>query len=195
LEEIKLIESIKKGDNLSFKILIDLYKSKIYNTSLSILQNQLDAEDLVQEVFLEIYNSIKDFKGDSKLSTWIYQITIRKAIDELRKRKRKKRFAIIYRLTTNNEQQKTNYDKPDFIHPGVILENKEKAAILFKSIDKLPPNQKIAYTLNKIEGLSYEETAKIMKTSVPSVESLLQRAKENLRKYLYSYYTNEILNK
>ena len=71
-------------------MLIENYKDKIYNTSLGIVQDYKDAEDITQEVFVEVFQSIDKFRGDSKLTTWIYQITVRKSIDELRKRKRKK---------------------------------------------------------------------------------------------------------
>ena len=77
---------------------------------------------------------------------------------------------------------------PDFQHPGVKLENKEKAVVLFKAIDKLPDNQKTAFTLHKLQGLSYLEVADIMETSLSSVESLMHRAKNNLKKILSDYY-------
>mgnify|MGYP001549210434 FL=1 len=79
-------------------------------------------------------------------------------------------------------------DPPDFFHPGVNLENKENAAILFKGIEKLPLNQKTAFTLNKIENLSYHEIGDIMKLSDSAVDALLQRAKKNLQVSLKEYY-------
>ena len=77
-----------------------------------------------------------------------------------------------------------------FIILGVSLDNKERSAVLFKAIDKLPENQKIAFTLHKIEGLSYQEASEVMKLSLSSVESLLHRAKNNLKKNLEDYYEN-----
>ena len=74
------------------------------------------------------------------------------------------------------------------LHPGVSLDNKEKAKELFKAIELLPEKQKIAFTLNRIEGLSYQEISDIMKLTVASVESLLHRARKNLRKNLETYY-------
>ena len=71
---------------------------------------------------------------------------------------------------------------PDFNHPGVVLDKKEDAATLFEVINKLPENQRIAFTLHKVEGLSYQEVSEVMKTTVSSVESLMHRAKNNLRK-------------
>ncbi len=79
-------------------------------------------------------------------------------------------------------------DIPDFRHPGLELENQEKAAVLFSKINELPENQKIAFTLCKLDGLSYQEIAEIMGISVPSVESLLSRAKKLLQKKLEKYY-------
>jgi RNA polymerase sigma-70 factor (ECF subfamily) len=81
----------------------------------------------------------------------------------------------------NNEPQ---YELPDFNHPGVALEKKEDAARLFKAISQLPDSQKTAFTLHKLEDLSYKEVSEVMKTSVPAVESLMHRAKQNLRKIL-----------
>jgi RNA polymerase sigma factor (sigma-70 family) len=77
---------------------------------------------------------------------------------------------------------------PDFYHPGVILDKKEDAATLFQAISQLPENQRVAFTLHKIEGLSYQEVSDVMKTTVSSVESLMHRAKTNLKKSLEGYY-------
>jgi RNA polymerase sigma factor (sigma-70 family) len=162
----------------------------VYNTALGILQNTFDAEDLAQEVFVQVFHSVKNFKGDCKLSTWLYRITVTKSLDFLRAKKRKKRFAFVQSLF-GNENNEPLVEQATFVHPGVQLENKERATILFKAIDKLPENQKIAFTLSKVDGLSYQEIADVMQLSVSSIESLLFRAKSNLQKYLGDYYKNE----
>jgi RNA polymerase sigma-70 factor (ECF subfamily) len=77
---------------------------------------------------------------------------------------------------------------PDFHHPGVKLDNKERSAVLFKAIAKLPENQKAAFTLHKLEGLSYREISEVLNTTVSAVESLMSRANANLRKNLEEYY-------
>ena len=82
---------------------------------------------------------------------------------------------------------------PDFVHPGVTLERKEQAQTLFKAINNLPENQKVAFTLSKIEGLNYSEISEVMQISTPSVESLLFRAKQNLQKLLRDFYENEFI--
>ncbi len=170
--------------------MVDTHKGLVYNTALGILQNTDDAEDLAQEVFIQVFHSVKEFKGDCKLSTWLYRITLTKSLDFLRAKKRKKRFGFMQNLF-GAESNEPLVEQVTFVHPGVQLENKERAAVLFGAIDKLPENQKTAFTLNKVEGLSYQEIAEVMQLSVSSIESLLFRAKANLQKYLGDYYKNE----
>lgn len=143
-----------------------------------------DAEDVAQEVFVTVYEKIYQFKGDSSLSTWIYRITVRHSLDFIRKQKRRKRFAFVQSLFAGNILQPVK----DFQHPGIQLENAERAAILFKAIEKLPDTQKVAFLLHKTEGLSYAEIAEVLQTTVPAIESLLSRAKQNLKKHLTHYY-------
>ncbi len=188
MNDLELVERLKKGDEAAFKMIVDTWQDMVYNTSLGIVQSTEDAEDVAQEVFVQVYESIGQFKGDSKFSTWLYRIAVTKSLDHLRKKKRKKRFAFVQSLFGMNEEEVRH--EPDFNHPGVSLENKEKAAVLFRAIDKLPDNQKAAFTLHKLEGLSYQEVAEIMETTVSSVESLMHRAKTNLKKNLTDYYLN-----
>lgn len=186
MDEWSLIERLKHGDEAAFRQIVETSQGLVYNTALGIVQNAEDAEDVSQEVFVQLYESIQSFKGESKLSTWLYRITVSKAMDHLRKKKRKKRFAFVQSIFGQNEE--LVHDPPDFVHPGVTLDNKEKAAELFKAITQLPEKQKIAFMLNRIEGLNYQEISAIMKLTVASVESLLHRARKNLRKILKAYY-------
>ena len=186
MNELELIERLKTGDDAAFKTIVEAWQDMVYNTSLGIVQNAQDAEDVAQEVFIQVYESVGQFKGDSKFSTWIYRIAVTKSLDHLRKKKRKKRFAFLESLFGVNEEEVRH--EPDFHHPGITLENKENAAVLFKAIEKLPDNQKTAFALHKVEGLSYQEVAEVMETTVSSVESLMHRAKSNLKKILTEYY-------
>ncbi len=189
MSEWILIEQLRQGDETAFKAIVTTWKDMVYNTALGILQNAEDAEDVAQEVFVQVYESIGSFKGESKFSTWLYRITITKSMDHIRRKKRKKRFAGIQSLFgINNEPV---HEPPDFHHPGISLDNKETAAILMKAVKGLPENQQVAFTLHKMEGLSYQEVSEVMKTTVSSVESLLHRAKNNLRKSLGKYYESQ----
>jgi RNA polymerase sigma factor (sigma-70 family) len=186
LDERILVERLKQGDEAAFKIIVETWQDMVFNTAIGIVQNAEDAEDISQEVFVQVYNSISSFKGDSKFSTWLYRITITKSLDHERRKKRKKRFAFVKSIF--GEESEVVVNPPDFHHPGVVMDQKENAAALFKAIDKLPENQKIAFTLHKVEGLSYQEVSEVMKTTVSSVESLMHRAKNNLKKNLEEYY-------
>lgn len=186
MNELELIQLLRAGDELAFKSLVANYQDLVYNTALGVVQNSTDAEDVAQEVFIQVYRSIDQFKGDARLSTWIYRITTTKALDHIRSRKRKKRFAFITSLFGPNDE--LVHEPVDFQHPGVALDRKEQAALLFRMIEQLPDNQKVAFTLHKTEELSYQEISDVMKLSVSAVESLLFRARQNLRKLLEKYY-------
>jgi RNA polymerase sigma-70 factor (ECF subfamily) len=177
----KILKSISNGDKRSFQILYNSFCNKIYNTSLSYLQNKQDAEEVMQDVFMKIHQKAATFKGESSVSTWIYKITVNTSLNFL---KRKKRFSF-FRIS------ETEINKQDFEHPGILLENKERAKILFRTIDTLSDNQKTAFILSFIEGLPRQEVANIMAISLKATESLLQRAKKNLREKLNILYYNE----
>lgn len=190
INEKELVEKLKQGDETAFKFIVEEYKDLVYNTAIGIVQNEEDAEDVAQEAFVQVYQSIHNFKGESKLSTWLYRITVTKALGHERKKKRKKRSAILKRIFLTEEDNEI--ETPDFNHPGVLLDQKENAAELFRAIRKLPENQKVAFVLNKLEGLSYQEISEVMNTSLSSVESLLHRAKTNLKKNLEDYYRKNL---
>ncbi|MGN6421577.1 MAG: RNA polymerase sigma factor [Pseudobacter sp.] len=182
MTEQELIQRLRNGDELAFKQVVDDCQDMVFNTALSMVHDASDAEDVAQEVFIQVYRSIDQFKGDSRLSTWIYRITVTKSLDLIRSRKRKKRFAFVTSLFGPDNE--VLHDPVNFHHPGVALDQKEQAAILFRLIDQLPENQKTAFILLKTEELSYQEIAQVMELSVSAVESLLFRARQNLRKLL-----------
>ena len=186
LHQEELIAGLQARDESAFRKLVEVWQDMVYNTALGIVQNEEDADDITQDVFIQVYQSVRSFKGESKLSTWLYKITLSKALDHEKKRKRKKRFAFIESLFGNREDE--HLHPVDFDHPGVQLEKKERAAELFKALQQLPGKQQMAFTLHKLEGQSYREIADIMGTSLYAVESLMGRAKNNLKKILETYY-------
>ena len=188
MTEQALITALCNGEEPAFKELVGQFRDRVFNTALGLLQQHEDAEDIAQEVFIQVYRSIGQFKGDSLLSTWIYRITVTKSLDHLRSKKRKKRFGFVRSIFGDNNQPIA--DPGDFIHPGIIQEKKEDAAILFRMVDQLPENQRTAFILNKVEELSYREIADILKTTESAVDSLLQRAKQNLRKKISEQINN-----
>lgn len=161
----------------------------MFNTAISFVQNTEDAEDLTQEVFIEVHRSLSQFKEQSSVSTWIYRITVNKSLDFLRKKNRQKRFGFLSSLFYEDSGE-LKHDHAHFDHPGILMENKEKARYLFAAIESLSENQKTAFILFNIEELSQKEIAEIMNTSPKAVESLIQRAKLSLRIKLEDLYKN-----
>lgn len=187
--EKDLIELLIKKDPKAYHRLMELYAGMVYNTSLSIIQNVPDAEDITQEVFLEVFQSIHRFEQKSSLKTWIYRITITRSLDEVKKKRSLKRGGLFTRVF-HPQKEGAMPDIPHFYHPGIELEQKENAAILFMAIDQLPPNQKTAFVLHKIEHQTHQEISEIMQISVSSVESLIFRARQSLKKLLEKYFND-----
>lgn len=182
----ELIHALQNKQQDAFRWLVDGYKDRMYNIILGLVQNFEDAEDLVQDVFIKVFENIQQFKGDASLGTWMYRIAVTQSLDFIRKKKRKKRAGTV--LSWLGVGEKESLDVVEFNHPGVIAENREQPAILFKAIEQLPENQKSAFVLQKVEGLSIQEIAGVLSSSEGAVESLLSRAKANLKKLLREFY-------
>lgn len=192
MEENEFIENLKAKNPSAYAKLLDDFQQKVYATCISFVPNKEDAEDIAQEVFVEVFNSIHKFKGNSSLSTWIYRIATNKCLEFIRKRNAKKRFGFMQSIKGSQIPiDKSNYFT-EFNHPGVVLENKERSETLFNAINKLPEAQKIVFTLIKVDGKSYQEVSDITKKSISSVESLMFRAKKNLQKLLEDFYRNKL---
>ncbi len=191
LNEQDFITQLTAGKQSAFSQLLDDYQQKVFGTCISFIPNKEDAEDVAQEVFLEVFKSIHKFKGDSKLSTWIYKIATNKCLEFIRKKNTKKRFAFMQTILGNEiPLDKTSYFT-EVNHPGILLENKEKSAIIFKAINTLPEAQRVVFTLAKIDDKSYQEIVEITGKSLSSVESLMFRAKKNLQVKLENFYKLE----
>jgi len=180
--------NIDSKDNLEtyFLEVYGQYKRKVLNTALGLVQHLPDAEEITQDVFVTVYFELENFKGKSSIGTWIYRITVNKSLDFLKSKKRKKRFAWLTSLF-DPESGEELHIIPEFNHPGVQLENKEDVTILFQHVNQLPDKQKTALILSVIEQLSYEEISKIMEISLSAVESLIFRARQNLKKDIGGY--------
>ena len=170
-----------------FKKLVESTQKRVRNICCKFLNNSEEAYDTAQEVYLQIYES---FTGNDLLNlpeSWIYRIAVTKSIDRIRHNKRKKRFGSVSTILKIGE---TTTDPPAEGTPQSIIEDKQRNEILFKAIDLLPENQKIAIVLNKIEGFTNTDIAKIMGTSKNSVDSYIFKARNKLRKLLTKYYND-----
>lgn len=167
-----------------YKLIYDKYNKSVFNLALSYCQNNNDAQDITQDVFIKIYQKYHQFNPQlSTLKTWIYRLAINQSLDFLKAKKTVKRFGFLISLFKNEaDHEKEEIEISDFNHPGILLEHKEELKILFSHINSLPPNQKTALILNKIENRSQKEVAEIMQMSVKAIESLINRAKQNLQR-------------
>ncbi|GAB3553771.1 RNA polymerase sigma factor [Spirosoma fluminis] len=186
MTESELIATLQTGSETAFRQFVETYQKKVYNLAFRLVGDRDEADDIAQEVFVEVYQTIRQFRGDAKLSTWLYRITTTQALAHLRKCQAKKRFAFVTSLFGSSNE--VLYDPPATENPGRQLEQSEETTMLLKAIDHLPDTQRAAFTLHYIEGLPYKDIADVLQTTVSAVESLLHRAKRQLRTRLQPFY-------
>ncbi|PKP33697.1 MAG: RNA polymerase subunit sigma-70 [Bacteroidetes bacterium HGW-Bacteroidetes-17] len=189
ISESNLVEDVKRKDHAAFKKLVDQYQEMVLNTCYGFVHDIDDAKDLTQEVFIKIYDSIHKFRGDAKLSTWIYRISVNKSLNFIRAAKKVK-ITDLDALSNSRDLKLRVHHESELA--DIEMEREQRSRILFKAIDSLNENQRIAFSLNKLEDVSYNEIGEIMNISLPAVESLIHRAKLNLQKKLIKYYKKNL---
>lgn len=190
MNDEQLIARVIEGDNDAFRELIEKYQQLVHKTCFNILRQQEDAEDVVQEVFIESFESIRLFRKESKFSTWLYRIAINKSLNHKRKHKWKNVVSSIENFFGGDNPSRFEIVDHTAHNSPETIDYNERARILQQAIQSLPENQRIAFTLCKYDELSYQEISEIMNLSFSSVESLIHRAKMNLQKRLINYYKN-----
>jgi len=181
--EKALVQQAKAGDRNAFAALVTAYESKIYNLALRYLGNREDAMDASQEVFLRVYRFLPGFQEESGFSTWIYRIGVNVCKDILSKQSRRNEQSI--ETEDDDGEERRTIDIVDCRYaPEQILENAELRRTLSAAITDLPEPQREVIVLRDIQGLSYDEIAKVLSLEPGTVKSRLSRARENLRKKL-----------
>jgi RNA polymerase sigma-70 factor (ECF subfamily) len=183
VNERDLIKEIQGGNQAAFKELFDSYSTLVYNVAYRMLQNKQDAEDVTQDVFFQAYKSLKRFRFDSKLSTWLYRIALNRSLNHQRNKKLERWLSLDF---VSEEKGNDDFDALGTTDENAdhIMEKKDTERIVQEAINSLPQQQRIAILLHRYEELSYEEIAQIMDVTVASVESRLHRAKQTLAKKL-----------
>lgn len=187
MNEQEIIKGLLEKDEKAFKEVVDTFRKNVYHTCFGFVHNKQDAEDIAQDVFIEVHRSVSRFRGDSKLSTWIYRICVNKSLNHLRKYKNSK---LLYPVELLFHGVKDEDSRIAFVEPSAhedSIERKEMKRVLHSAIDSLPENQRVAFTLSKFDDLSYNEIAEVMDISLSAVESLIHRAKLGLQKKLLKY--------
>lgn len=179
-DEQQLVTALQKGEEAAFRALVERHSDRVLNTCMAFVPDLHEAQDLTQEVFVEVFRSIGRFRFEASLSTWIYRIACNKALEHHRRRNRLKRRAFFQRLIGLDDPASQQI-ADQVNHPGIALEDKERAELLYKHLDRLPEQQKNALLLHKVEGLSHLEISDVLQVSIPAVEGLIHRAKKKLR--------------
>ncbi len=185
----ELLRRAGEGDHEAFRQLVEKHQEKVFRVCLGFLRNPQDAEDLAQEIFFNVYRNAPKFRGDSEVSTWIYRIAVNSCINRLRKERRLGWLSFVGALTGPGSLERIPNDDDS---PESLLERRELQEIFGRALGRLPANQRTAFTLHRIEGLSHEEIAGILGCSVSAVESRVHRAKLNLQKHLVGFVKKKI---
>ena len=178
-----LMVKIGDGDHSAFRALVERHQNPLVGTITKMLGNESDSEDIAQQVFIRIWKHAKRYKPDNKFTTYLYTIARNLVYNESRRRSRKR--------TTSTDQLADDHHlqfSADANHePDNNLLESELRTAIDNAIQKLPENQRLAVVLRRYENVPYEEIAVILKTTVPSVKSLLFRARTTLREHLANY--------
>ncbi len=175
-----LVDNFQNGDEKAFVTIVNRYKHRLTRLAWSVVHNEEDAMDVVQESFIKVYRKLHSFRGSSKLYTWLYRIVMNHSIDYVRKRP----SAVIVPV---DEMLREPASKDKSMRPDINLLNKELNKKIFEAVDELPEKQKKTVLLREVEDLSYNEIAEIMGCSVGTVMSRLYYARERLRIILEPY--------
>lgn len=159
-----LVEKVKSGDKSGFNKIILKYQKQVYRFARRLLNEHDDADDVTQEVFIRLYNSFGDFRGDSKLSTYIYRITYNLCLNHIKKKNRFQKMNVSIEL-------ESNLTSGDDANPEYDFVEKEKQIIIKEAYESLPEKQKAVFNLRFYENLTYEEISKITGKSVGGIKA------------------------
>ena len=185
LTDLEIIESVKRGNQSDYAIIIDRYKNKAFSLVKRMLKNEMDAEEVLQDCFVKVYDSLNTFRQESKFSTWFYRIVYNTTLTKLSNTKRK----IESKMSSVDEHFDLESDY-DF----KTSEKKDMAQFIKDMIEKLPENYSLVLTLHYFNDLSCEEISETLNTSVSNVKVMLHRSRNALRDLLLkNNYAEELL--
>jgi len=179
-DEVDLISRCKEGDQDALKVIFEQYREKVYRIAYGVVRHREDALDIVQEVFIKLFRSIKNFEGKSRFYTYLYRMAMNTAIDYARRTKRPPTSSIdedVGRRLSDGAEK-----RPDRIAMQRELEEK-----LNQAMARLPSDQRAALIFREVEGLSYEEMAEAMGCSMGTVMSRLHYARKKVQESLKDY--------
>lgn len=183
-----LMQRAGTGDKSAFETLVRRHQRPVINFIFRFLQNPSEAEDLAQEVFLSIWKSAGTYRPDAKFTTWLYRIAVNRCIN----RKRALQIRQWFSVFRPEKPEPESKEEPVALNEGIdtttpedhLIQSEQEEKVR-QALDALPRNQRLAVLLKIYNGFSYREIADMMNCSLPAVDSLLVRAKQNLQKKLF----------
>jgi RNA polymerase sigma-70 factor (ECF subfamily) len=179
-DDRRLIAECLGGRREAFGELVSRYQSRLYNAVVRLVDTPEDAADVVQDAFLNAYQSLHSFKGDAEFFTWLYRIAFNTAISL----KRKKRAVVSLDAGRNGEQSLEPDDPSEYARPGAALERTEEEALLHTALTRLSEEHRDVLVLKDIDGMKYEEIAEVLGVPIGTIRSRLHRARLELRDLL-----------
>ncbi len=181
--EAKIMTEVAEGDLSAFRTIVELHHKPLISFIARFTGDRDSAEDIAQEVFLRVFKAAKDYKPQAKFRTWLFTIATNLCLNEIRTNKNRPGIVDL----TNLNEQEYPIVAPEASSPQKAAENTELSAAVREAIRNLPENQRITILLREYNDFSYKEISKIMGLSTSAVESLLQRARQSLKKQLNPY--------
>ncbi len=192
MTDSEIIKQISNKNRDVFGILIEKYQQQVFHTCMGFLHQKEDAEEIAQDVFIEVYKSIGKFRKEAKLSTWLYRIAVNKSLNRIRNNKKNKWLRKVENFFGSAKEANLEIED-NSQRSELLVENDEISRVLQSALNALPEKQKTAFVLRKYDDLSYSEISSVMSLSVSSVESLIHRAKVNLQEKLTDFYKKNML--
>ncbi|NQU43096.1 sigma-70 family RNA polymerase sigma factor [bacterium] len=187
-EETRLILACQKGDTDAFEQIIELHQGRVYGLAFQMLHNAEDAEDVAQEVFISCYQSIRRFRGDASLGTWLYRITVNKVRNRWRLQKRRRTASHTSLDAPRNPDDPRPLEIEDPAPgPGRQVQAREAVQALDRAVESLPDDYREIVALRFQQHLSYEEIAEVLDCSLGTVKSRINRARQRLKEELADY--------
>lgn len=185
MEENRLVERSKQGDEQAFGVLVKNYKTKVFNLAYSFTRNRETADDLAQEVFIKVYYALERFQFKSGFGTWLYRIAVNHIKDHLRKHGKERHIS----FEALGREPKLSEDEQKYKERA--QETADRRKLLYRAMQSLPEKHQVILTLRDIQGHSYEEIADILKLSPGTVDSRLHRARNMLRKKIAPFLSQK----
>ncbi len=179
-DDHRLIADCLRGQTEAFGELVRTYQDRLYNTVYRLLDNAEDAQDVVQDAFLNAYQSLDNFKGDSLFFTWLYRIAINTAISF----KRKQRAVVSMNAAGEHGPALDPMDPSEFSQPGHALEQREEERRIQAALNRLSPEHRMVLIMKDMEGQKYETMAEVLGVPIGTIRSRLHRARMELREIL-----------